>query len=127
MDLLGRILLRYYSENHNNLIWIINVYLYGYENSEPGLRNELAIFSRQIQKNSLEQIEILGTSGVAAAWGLHYYLKNYCYVHISWEGNQLELPNALPDVCVNVTSNDRLLILILNVRYLPSHIKHLSS
>ena len=60
-----------------------------------------------IRKHSLEQIEILGTSGVAAAWGLHYYLKNYCNVHVSWEGNQLELPTTLPDVRVNVTSNDR--------------------
>ncbi|XP_076231245.1 N-acetyl-alpha-glucosaminidase [Calliopsis andreniformis] len=60
-----------------------------------------------ISKTPLGKIEIVGTSGVAAAWGLHYYLKHYCNVHISWEGNQLELPNTLPDAYVNVTSNDR--------------------
>lgn len=53
------------------------------------------------------QIEILGTSGVATTWGLHYYLKTYCNVHISWEGNQVELPDTLPDVRVKISSNDR--------------------
>lgn len=61
----------------------------------------------QIKKNSLDQVEIFGSSGVAVAWGLHYYLKTYCNVHISWEGNQIELPQTLPDVRVKVTSNDR--------------------
>ncbi|XP_054015935.1 alpha-N-acetylglucosaminidase [Hylaeus anthracinus] len=60
-----------------------------------------------IRKTSHDRIEIRGTSGVTVAWGLHYYLKNYCNVHVSWEGSQLELPNTLPDVRVNVTSNDR--------------------
>ncbi|KZC08048.1 Alpha-N-acetylglucosaminidase [Dufourea novaeangliae] len=60
-----------------------------------------------IIKNSLGKIEITGTSGVAVAWGLYYYLKTYCNVHVSWDGDQLELPNTLPDVRVNVTSNDR--------------------
>ncbi|XP_046825310.1 alpha-N-acetylglucosaminidase isoform X1 [Vespa crabro] len=61
----------------------------------------------QIKKNDLEKIEIRGTCGVAIAWGLHYYLKNYCNVHISWDGNQIELPHTLPDVHVRITSNDR--------------------
>ncbi|KAG9434718.1 alpha-N-acetylglucosaminidase isoform X1 [Apis mellifera carnica] len=60
-----------------------------------------------IKKNSMGQVEILGTSGVVAAWGLHYYLKTYCNVHISWEGNQVELPDILPDVRVKISSNDR--------------------
>ncbi|CAK9800885.1 NAGLU [Anthophora quadrimaculata] len=60
-----------------------------------------------IKKNSSGRVQILGTSGVAAAWGLHYYLKTYCNVHISWEGNQIELPYTLPDVSVQITANDR--------------------
>ncbi|XP_043516169.1 alpha-N-acetylglucosaminidase, partial [Frieseomelitta varia] len=60
-----------------------------------------------IKKNVLDQVEIIGSSGVALAWGLHYYLKNYCNVHVSWEGSQIELPPTLPDVRVKVTSNDR--------------------
>lgn len=38
---------------------------------------------------------------MAACKGFHYYLKNYCFAHISWDGNQLstlasldEFPNA---------------------------------
>lgn len=61
----------------------------------------------QIKKNDLGIIEIRGTSGVTVAWGLHYYLKHYCNVHISWDGNQIELPRTLPDVRVTITSNDR--------------------
>ncbi|XP_078036800.1 N-acetyl-alpha-glucosaminidase [Augochlora pura] len=60
-----------------------------------------------IRKNSAGKIEVAGTSGVAAAWGVHYYLKHYCNAHVSWEGVQLGLPATLPDVQVNVTSNDR--------------------
>lgn len=58
-------------------------------------------------KNPLGEIEIRGTSGVAVTWGLHYYLKHYCNVHVSWDGVQIALPNALPEVQVKITSNDR--------------------
>ncbi|XP_015593025.1 alpha-N-acetylglucosaminidase [Cephus cinctus] len=61
----------------------------------------------KISKSVEDNVEILATSGVAAAWGLHYYLKHYCNVHIAWEGMQLELPNKLPEVELTVTSNDR--------------------
>ncbi|KAF7987757.1 hypothetical protein HCN44_003620 [Aphidius gifuensis] len=60
-----------------------------------------------ITKNQLGQIQVLANSGVAAAWGFHYYIKNYCNAHISWEGQQIELPNSLPDVDITVTSKDR--------------------
>ncbi|KAK2582551.1 hypothetical protein KPH14_004842 [Odynerus spinipes] len=61
----------------------------------------------QIKKNPLGEIEIRGTSGVAVAWGLHYYLKNFCNVHISWDGDQIDLPHTLPDARITITSNDR--------------------
>ncbi|XP_020300841.1 alpha-N-acetylglucosaminidase [Pseudomyrmex gracilis] len=61
----------------------------------------------KITKNPLGEIEIRGTSGVAITWGLHYYLKNYCNVHLSWDGISVNLPNTLPDVRVKITSNDR--------------------
>ncbi|KOC65302.1 Alpha-N-acetylglucosaminidase, partial [Habropoda laboriosa] len=60
-----------------------------------------------IKKNHFGQVEILGSSGVAAAWGLHYYLKNYRNDHISWEGNQIGPYSDLPDVYEQITSNDR--------------------
>ncbi|KAK0077799.1 hypothetical protein PV325_003443, partial [Microctonus aethiopoides] len=61
----------------------------------------------RISKRNDEKIEIIATSGVSAAWGFHYYLKNYCHCHISWDGNQIELPNIFPDAHITVTSNDR--------------------
>ncbi|KAL6432098.1 hypothetical protein ACFW04_006666 [Cataglyphis niger] len=61
----------------------------------------------KIRKNHLGEIEIRGTSGVALTWGLHFYLKHYCNVHISWDGTQITLPKTLPNVQVKITSNDR--------------------
>ncbi|XP_032679060.1 alpha-N-acetylglucosaminidase [Odontomachus brunneus] len=60
-----------------------------------------------ITKNHLGEIEIRGTTGVAITWGLNYYLKNYCNVHVSWDGMQITLPNVLPEVRVKIISNDR--------------------
>ncbi|XP_046616013.1 alpha-N-acetylglucosaminidase isoform X1 [Neodiprion virginianus] len=58
-------------------------------------------------KSTLGQIMIIGTSGVAAVWGFHYYVKNFCDAHIAWEESHIELPNHLPDVDIKITSNDR--------------------
>ncbi|CAL4086012.1 unnamed protein product, partial [Meganyctiphanes norvegica] len=52
-------------------------------------------------------VEVVGSSGVAAAWGLHHYLKYYCHAHISWEADQLALPKTWPKATIKVTSNDR--------------------
>lgn len=61
----------------------------------------------QVERTGHNKISVTGTSGVAAAWGLHYYLKTFCHAHVAWEGSQLGLPNILPFVNVTVTSNDR--------------------
>jgi len=53
------------------------------------------------------QVYILGSSGVAAAWGAHQYLTQYCGAHISWDGDQLNLPSPLPSVNQTVASLDR--------------------
>ncbi|KAG8239150.1 hypothetical protein J437_LFUL018950 [Ladona fulva] len=52
-------------------------------------------------------VNITANSGVAAAHGFHYYLKNICKCHISWDGNQLSLPDILPPASLNVTASDR--------------------
>lgn len=44
---------------------------------------------------------------MAITWGLHFYLKHYCNVHISWDGAQITLPKKLPKVQVKIISNDR--------------------
>ncbi|XP_018579109.1 alpha-N-acetylglucosaminidase isoform X1 [Anoplophora glabripennis] len=52
-------------------------------------------------------VNIIATTGVAAATGFQYYLKYYCNGHISWEASQVNLPDVLPDVDVTMTLNDR--------------------
>jgi alpha-N-acetylglucosaminidase len=55
-------------------------------------------------------VNIVGTSGVAAVWGFHHYLKYYCFCHVSWDSDQLALPEDLPTVNITVVSADRLVI-----------------
>jgi len=44
------------------------------------------------------KIVIRGNHGVAMATGLNWYLKHHCHCHVSWYGNQLNLPDPLPKV-----------------------------
>jgi hypothetical protein len=53
-------------------------------------------------------VNIVGTSGVAAVWGFHHYLKYYCFCHVSWDSDQLAVPEDLPPVNITVVSADRL-------------------
>ena len=43
-----------------------------------------------------DKIVVRGSTGVAIASGLNWYLKHYCNAHVSWSGNQLALPTPLP-------------------------------
>ncbi|VEN63451.1 unnamed protein product [Callosobruchus maculatus] len=62
----------------------------------------------QVQKSTTGFVKIVGTTGVAAATGLNYYLKYYCNVQISWEFSQANyLPQNLPEIDVTITLNDR--------------------
>lgn len=45
-----------------------------------------------------KKLIIRGTSGVAMASAFNYYLKNHCNVHISWCGQQVNMPEQLPEV-----------------------------
>ena len=49
------------------------------------------------------------TSGVSAAMGFYYYLKNFCHAQVTWAGEQLNLPSPLPAVPARlvITTNDR--------------------
>ncbi|XP_037082679.1 alpha-N-acetylglucosaminidase-like isoform X1 [Pollicipes pollicipes] len=53
------------------------------------------------------RVQVLASSGVAAAWGFHHYLKYVCHAHVSWDSDQLELPRPLPDANITVRANDR--------------------
>lgn len=44
------------------------------------------------------KIVIRGNNGVAMAMGLNWFLKHHCHCHVSWYGNQLNLPQPLPRV-----------------------------
>lgn len=46
---------------------------------------------------SAGRVTVRGSSGVAMASGLHWYLKYPGQCHVSWCGNQLALPEPLPD------------------------------
>ena len=52
-------------------------------------------------------VNITGSSGVAAAWGLHHYLTQLCGCQVSWDYDQLRLPDLLPDVNITITAVDR--------------------
>ena len=47
-------------------------------------------------ESSQGKIVVRGSTGVAIASGLNWYLKHYCHAHVSWSGQQLKLPDPLP-------------------------------
>ena len=44
------------------------------------------------------KIILRGNNGVSVASALYHYLKYYCNAHISWNGDNLNLPSRLPEV-----------------------------
>ncbi|XP_021363581.1 alpha-N-acetylglucosaminidase-like isoform X1 [Mizuhopecten yessoensis] len=55
-------------------------------------------------------VNITGTTGVAVAMGLYYYLTNHCGCQYTWAGQQMNIPSPLPKVPapgIKVTTNDR--------------------
>lgn len=49
------------------------------------------------------RVQVLGSTGVAAAAGLHRYLRDFCGCHVAWSGSQLRLPQPLPAVPEELT------------------------
>ncbi len=45
-----------------------------------------------------DKLVIRGNTGVSMAMGLNWYLKHHCHCHVSWYGDQLNLPDPLPTV-----------------------------
>jgi hypothetical protein len=60
-----------------------------------------------LKEEGEDRVNLMGTSGVAAVWGFHHYLKYSCFCHVSWDSDQLALPEKLPPVNITVTSADR--------------------
>ena len=42
------------------------------------------------------KILVRGNNGVALASGVNWFLKHHCHAHLSWRGDQLNLPDPLP-------------------------------
>lgn len=53
------------------------------------------------------KLRIRASTGVAAVWGLHYYLKKYCKNHLGWQVGRISIPEVLPEVDEFVEANDR--------------------
>jgi len=45
-----------------------------------------------------EEVALRGSSGVAIASALNWYLKHYCHSCLSWRGSQVRIPDPLPRV-----------------------------
>lgn len=57
--------------------------------------NGLDVFEVETVKS---QLQLRGSSGVALASALNWYLKYKCHVQITWQDAQLQLPSILPPV-----------------------------
>lgn len=59
------------------------------------------------KENSDVKVNITGSNALSVTWGFHYYIKNYCNCHISWDGDQINLPDVLPVVNITKSSVDK--------------------
>ena len=49
-----------------------------------------------------KKIVLRGSSGVAVASALYYYLNEYCHCQITWNGSNLNMPATLPQVAKEI-------------------------
>ena len=64
----------------------------------------------------MRRVFVIGNSGVAVAWALHYYLRKYTNSHVAWDAVAIRLPSTLPAVnadgaALELHANDRCLSL----------------
>lgn len=50
----------------------------------------------ELRSTKNNKIVATGSTGVAVASGIYNYLKYFCNCHVSWSGDQLDLPRPLP-------------------------------
>lgn len=58
-------------------------------------------------KTTQDQLHIRASSGLAAVWGFHHFLKKYTNSHVGWQVTNINIPTPLPEVEDLVISNDR--------------------
>lgn len=71
-------------------------------------REFIVLVNRSLSNDSLDVCELrsaknnkivaTGSTGVAVASGIYNYLKYFCNCHVSWSGNQLNIPHPLPQL-----------------------------
>lgn len=50
----------------------------------------------ELRSTKNNRIVATGSTAVAVASGIYNYLKYFCNCHVSWSGNQLDVPRPLP-------------------------------
>lgn len=50
----------------------------------------------ELRSTKDNRIVATGSTGVAVASGIYNYLKYFCNCHVSWSGDQLDMPRPLP-------------------------------
>lgn len=50
----------------------------------------------ELRSTRYGKVVATGSTGVAVATGIYNYLKYFCNCHVSWSGDQLDLPRPLP-------------------------------
>lgn len=65
---------------------------------ERELANESGLDTYSLSGGGGVPVLVRGSTGVAAAAGLHRYLRDFCGCHIAWSSSQLHLPSPLPAV-----------------------------
>src|SRR3954451_18709150 len=64
---------------------------------EPLLKQKQVQDAFEVESKS-GKIILRGTTGVAVASALYYYLTEYCHCQVTWNGTNLNLPAVLPEV-----------------------------
>lgn len=70
---------------------------------ERALAAESGLDTYRLSGGGGAPVRVCGSSGVAAAAGLHRYLRDFCGCHVAWSGSQLHLPRPLPAVPEELT------------------------
>ncbi|KAK2111925.1 hypothetical protein P7K49_011671 [Saguinus oedipus] len=65
---------------------------------ERALAAEPGLDTYSLSGGGVARLRVRCSTGVAAAAGLHCYLRDFCGCHVAWFGSQLRLPRPVPAV-----------------------------
>ncbi|XP_059607539.1 alpha-N-acetylglucosaminidase [Phlebotomus argentipes] len=71
------------------------------------INTSLPISFKISKRSEDDKVSITASSGITACKGFYHYLKYYCGCHVSWNEDQLALPEILPLVQLSRTSPSR--------------------